>query len=89
MSKSNSVQELREIFQRVPISPKDNASTDDTSGKRKPVEGDCPICFMEFDPKTEDIVWCKTACGNNVHKTCFQRWAATQRTNGGVRCVYW
>ncbi|KAL1999785.1 hypothetical protein VTN02DRAFT_3981 [Thermoascus thermophilus] len=80
--------ELREIFQRAPISPADNASTDDAAGKRKPVEGDCPICFMEFDPKTDDVVWCKTVCGNNVHRTCFQRWAATQRTNGGVRCVY-
>ncbi|KAL2223450.1 RING finger domain protein [Thermoascus aurantiacus ATCC 26904] len=79
--------ELREIFQRAPINPKDNASSDDNSSKRKPIEGDCPICFMEFDPKTEDIVWCKAACGNNVHKTCFQRWAETQRASG-VRCVY-
>ncbi|KAL1872219.1 hypothetical protein Plec18167_006822 [Paecilomyces lecythidis] len=79
--------ELREIFQGAPSSSKDSASTEDTAGKRKPVEGDCPICFMEFDPNTEEIVWCKAACGNNVHKVCFQRWATTQRQSG-VRCVY-
>ncbi|KAJ9297936.1 hypothetical protein DTO271G3_4157 [Paecilomyces variotii] len=79
--------ELREIFQGAPSSSKEDASAEDTAGKRKPVEGDCPICFMEFDPKTEEIVWCKAACGNNVHKVCFRRWAMTQRANG-VRCVY-
>ncbi|KAL1965096.1 hypothetical protein VTN77DRAFT_6009 [Rasamsonia byssochlamydoides] len=79
--------ELREMFENAPISPQGTGSNDDTSGKRKPVEGDCPICFMEFDPETEEIVWCKTACGNNVHKACFDRWAASTRENG-VRCVY-
>ncbi|KLJ12667.1 hypothetical protein EMPG_09495 [Blastomyces silverae] len=78
--------ELREIFAKAPINPQDNASTENESGKRKPIEGDCPICFMEFDPKTEEIVWCKAACGNNIHKACFGRWAATQQSNG-VRCV--
>ncbi|PGH02111.1 hypothetical protein GX51_04814 [Blastomyces parvus] len=78
--------ELREIFAKAPINPQNNKSTENESGKRRPIEGDCPICFMEFDPKTEEIVWCKAACGNNVHKTCFGRWTATQQSNG-VRCV--
>lgn len=43
---------------------------------------------MEFEPDKEDIVWCKAACGNNIHKVCFDKWAATQRAQG-VRCVYW
>ncbi|KAL1957156.1 hypothetical protein VTO42DRAFT_6299 [Malbranchea cinnamomea] len=79
--------ELREIFQNAPPSPTETASTEDTEGNRKPVDGDCPICFMEFDPKSETIVWCKASCGNNVHETCFKQWAASQ---GGkeVRCVY-
>ncbi|KAL1985922.1 hypothetical protein VTN96DRAFT_7187 [Rasamsonia emersonii] len=79
--------ELREMFEKAPISPQGTESSDDTSGKRKPVEGDCPICFMEFDPQADEIVWCKAACGNNVHKACFDRWAASTRENG-VRCVY-
>ncbi|OJD18394.1 hypothetical protein AJ78_01574 [Emergomyces pasteurianus Ep9510] len=78
--------ELREIFANAPVSPKDSASTENETGKRKPIEGDCPICFMEFEPATEEIVWCKAACGNNMHETCFKQWAATQQSNG-VRCV--
>jgi len=76
--------ELREIFEKAPIKSKE---TEDSAGKRKAIEGDCPICFMEFDPQSEEIVWCKAACGNNIHKACFDRWAATQRAVG-VRCVY-
>ncbi|PGH20829.1 hypothetical protein AJ80_03456 [Polytolypa hystricis UAMH7299] len=81
--------ELREIFQNAPISPIDSASTENESaGKRKPIDGDCPICFMELDAASDDIVWCHAACGNNVHKGCFQQWAASSRASGGVRCVY-
>ncbi|OAX78919.1 hypothetical protein ACJ72_06768 [Emergomyces africanus] len=77
--------ELREIFANAPVNPQGNASQNE-SGKRRPIEGDCPICFMEFKPSTEETVWCKAACGNNIHKTCFQQWAATEQ-NKDVRCV--
>ncbi|KAL4782371.1 hypothetical protein BJX76DRAFT_291934 [Aspergillus varians] len=80
--------ELREIYENSPLRHvKDKEEDHDTDGKRKPVEGDCPICFMEFEPDKEDIVWCRAACGNNIHKACFQQWAATQNAQG-VRCVY-
>ncbi|KAL2868470.1 RING finger protein [Aspergillus lucknowensis] len=80
--------ELREIYQNSPLRHvKEKSEEPDTNGNRKPVEGDCPICFMEFEPGKEDIVWCRAACGNNIHKTCFQKWAATQNAQG-VRCVY-
>ncbi|KAL3437740.1 hypothetical protein BDV09DRAFT_149467 [Aspergillus tetrazonus] len=80
--------ELREIYENSPLrNVKDKAEDHDTDGKRKPVEGDCPICFMEFEPDKEDIVWCRAACGNNIHKACFQKWAASSN-NQGVRCVY-
>ncbi|KAG5297614.1 RING finger domain-containing protein [Histoplasma ohiense] len=78
--------ELREIFANAPINTHDDATKENESGKRRPIQGDCPICFMEFEPETEEIVWCKAACGNNIHKACFGRWAATQQSNG-VRCV--
>ncbi|KAI9376547.1 hypothetical protein BJX61DRAFT_324824 [Aspergillus egyptiacus] len=80
--------ELRDIYENSPLRQvNDKAVEPDTDGKRKPVEGDCPICFMEFEPEKEAIVWCRAACGNNIHKTCFQKWAATQQGQG-VRCVY-
>jgi hypothetical protein len=58
-------------------------------GKRKPLEGACPICFMDFAPK-DKTVWCQTGCGNNVHEVCFKQWARTSLTSqGSIRCVYW
>ncbi len=82
--------ELEEIFTAAPSTPQSSsASSEDTShpGKRKPVEGDCPICVMEFsDAEQADIVWCKAACGNNVHRHCFEQWAAAKP--GDVKCVY-
>ena len=81
-------QELCEIYQGSPLSRQPTNPDDNTAGNRKPIEDDCPICFMEFEPAKEEIVWCKAACGNNIHKPCFDKWAATQRAQG-VRCVFW
>lgn len=49
--------------------------------KRKPVEGDCPICFeeMKTDSNSEPLTWCKAACGQNIHRNCFTKWANTKR----------
>lgn len=80
-------QELIEIYNGSPISC-ETKPEENTAGKRKPIEGDCPVCFMEFEPDKEEIVWCRGSCGNNIHKICFDKWAATQRAHG-VRCVYW
>ncbi|PIG84150.1 RING finger domain protein (Znf1), partial [Aspergillus arachidicola] len=79
--------ELREIYEGSSLSREQTKVDDDNGGKRKAVEGDCPICFMEFEPDREEIVWCRAACGNNIHKTCFQQWAVTKHSQG-VRCVY-
>ncbi|GES62666.1 RING finger domain protein [Aspergillus terreus] len=78
--------ELRDILEHSSLSREAQPQADDNQGKRRPIEGDCPICFMEFEPEKEEIVWCRAACGNNIHKTCFQQWAFTQRAQG-VRCV--
>lgn len=48
---------------------------------RKPIEGDCPICFSEFEP-AEKTVYCKAACGNNFHAQCFSQWKAQKRAAG-------
>jgi hypothetical protein len=82
--------ELREIFDgALPI--ENEAEAD---GKRKPVEGDCPICFceMEADGKgTEAVVWCRATCGQNIHKGCFETWRAMKMRDygaSGVTCPY-
>ncbi|OKL59115.1 hypothetical protein UA08_05745 [Talaromyces atroroseus] len=83
--------ELQEIFDNAPLETKDDASFSssdkESDGKRKPIDGECAICYMEFQPETEKIIWCETSCGNNIHKACFDQWAASSRENG-VRCVY-
>ena len=65
----------------------------DASGrtiKRKPLaDNDCPICFMAFEAAEKDqVVWCRAACGNNVHASCFEQWARAQQHGREVRCVF-
>lgn len=61
--------------------------TTDTGGRRKPIEGDCPVCVMDFESdKAEDILWCRGACGNNIHRHCFEQWAKSKP--GAPKCVY-
>jgi hypothetical protein len=80
--------ELTEIFANAPSTPQSGdaaAASTDTGGSRKPIEGDCPVCVMEFE-SGEDIVWCKAACGQNIHRQCFEQWAKSKP--GQVKCVY-
>lgn len=86
--------ELREIFRTAPAPVGDQASSGVTNKNRKPIEGDCPICFEEMKegPGNEKLVWCKAACGQNIHRQCFNTWAKTKRQNAGpsakVPCPY-
>lgn len=88
-------QELREIYSGAPppLPSQLSASKDPNSLKqpnnRKEISGDCPICFSEFEPESDEIVWCKAACGNNIHRTCFEQWAKSQKSQQQVRCVFW
>ncbi|RDW91472.1 RING finger protein Znf1 [Coleophoma crateriformis] len=81
--------ELAEVFAQAPSTPQSSSqacpASTTTDGNRKPVEGDCPICVMEFE-EGESIVWCKAACGNNIHKQCFEQWARSKP--GATLCVY-
>ncbi|RDW60802.1 hypothetical protein BP6252_12185 [Coleophoma cylindrospora] len=81
--------ELAEVFAQAPSTPQSSSQASPASttgdGNRKPVEGDCPICVMEFE-EGESIVWCKAACGNNIHKQCFEQWARSKP--GKTLCVY-
>ncbi len=81
--------ELRDIFSRAPPLPSEQADQSAKDGNRKAVEGECPICCVDFEPddKTEEVVYCKASCGNNIHKTCFDQWAATKK-GGNVTCPF-
>lgn len=83
--------EIDSIFANAPITrapdaDHDHADDEGHAGKRKPVEGDCPICVFEMEPG-EELVWCKAACGQNFHKQCFDQWRASKR-GARLTCVY-
>ncbi|CAG8742719.1 4636_t:CDS:2, partial [Acaulospora morrowiae] len=57
--------------------------------KRRPIEGDCPICYEPLDEKQRyKIVWCKSGCGNNIHKECFVKWGKSKGYYRKITCVY-
>ena len=80
--------ELRQVIWNAPPIPgartngKKGAKQD---GNRKPIEGECPICYDELDDK-ERTVYCKSSCGNNIHMVCMQKWIAAARSN--ATCPY-
>lgn len=86
--------ELQETFAAAPPPVEDEPSESNCphDKRRKAIEGDCPICFEELEAKGEALVWCKAACGQNIHKQCFEMWAATKRqavgARGDVTCPY-
>lgn len=42
---------------------------------------------MDFEEEHNELVYCKAACGNNMHKDCFEQWAKSQ-AGQVVKCVY-
>lgn len=49
----------------------------------------CWHCAMVLQEGPEQLVWCKSSCGNNVHKQCFDKWAAAKRAGGQpITCVF-
>ena len=75
--------ELQEIFEAAPPLP-GSSETEEDDGKRKAIEkdDDCPICCVEFSETEDETVYCKAACGNNMHKACFQQWASQKKAGG-------
>jgi hypothetical protein len=54
---------------------------------RRPIEGDCPICFDSLrEADRVKIDYCRS-CGNNVHLECFNNWK-TSKKHGKITCVY-
>lgn len=81
--------ELEEILENAGPLPTEQAVHQHESGgaRRHPVEGDCAICCEDLNAEAEEVVWCRGTCGNNLHKSCFQQWAATKR-GSTVTCPY-
>lgn len=77
--------ELRDLFQNAPPIPgvetngKDGTEKEGQGNNRKPIEGECPICYDDLGEK-ESTVYCKASCGNNVHRDCMSKWLAMKST---------
>lgn len=66
-------------------------TTEDVSVvNRKPIEdNECPICYTDFEPEKEAIVYCKAICGTNIHNDCLNSWLkAQQQAYGKSTCPY-
>ncbi|KAJ5931432.1 hypothetical protein N7516_005921 [Penicillium verrucosum] len=79
--------ELRKMLATLSSKRKLDTTSLASTRDRKPVEGECPICFSDFKPN-QKTTWCKD-CGSNFHQACFEKWrAAMQASNDVVRCLY-
>ena len=45
---------------------------------RKAIEGECSICHEDLDAALEDITFCKSTCGQNIHQQCLDEWESSQ-----------
>lgn len=86
--------ELQSIFDNAPAAACIglSASADEEEeehSNRKSIEGDCPICFMDFGESKQTTTWCREFCGNNVHESCMRTWLSVQkRQYGKGTCPY-
>lgn len=53
---------------------------------RKPVEGECSICYEVLDPAVADITFCGAQCGQNMHQHCVDKWMKTK--DGAKTCAF-
>ncbi|GLI69332.1 hypothetical protein VaNZ11_013918 [Volvox africanus] len=83
---------VRQTYAAITSGPTVQGSTSGAGSVQRSVEGECPICYENLvasgGGSAEAITFC-TSCGNNMHKDCFERWAASKRSGGQtVTCVY-
>ncbi|KAB5559940.1 hypothetical protein GE09DRAFT_1285835 [Coniochaeta sp. 2T2.1] len=83
--------ELREVFEAAgPVPSETEVEQQKEDKNRKPIEGECPICYEGLE-EGEALVYCRASCGQNMHKACMEMWAATKRAQGReakVTCPY-
>lgn len=48
-----------------------------THVRRLPIEAECPVCYDSISTSSDELVWCRSGCGQTVHAACFQTWRST------------
>jgi len=76
------VDELKQLFSGPKIIPTATTMLQEQKGnevERRPLDEECPVCYEPMDQKKEDIIYCFTTCGYNMHLSCYKRWHNTSR----------
>lgn len=51
---------------------------------QRPITGEsCPVCFDDFEPEHDEILYCRYQCGHNIHRDCYEQWSRHR----GPTCV--
>jgi hypothetical protein len=55
--------------------------------RRKPIEGDCLICYESLTSgHSGEVVYCRAECGQNLHRLCLEGW--TRARYGRASCPF-
>lgn len=59
--------------------------------QRRPLDEECSICTDPLrEESLQELIWCKSTCGNNMHRSCFECWRPVAETNPeGLNCPFW
>jgi hypothetical protein len=41
---------------------------------RKPIDGECSSCHEDLDREADDVTFCRSGCGQNLHEKCIEQW---------------
>ncbi|KAF2662229.1 hypothetical protein K491DRAFT_673307 [Lophiostoma macrostomum CBS 122681] len=75
--------ELHRLLNEQTLAPAAAPQDLTRDGKQKEVEGECSICYTEFEPAKDSTVHCKSQCGNNFHSDCMKLWIRAQTNQYG------
>lgn len=52
-------------------------------------DDECPICYEKLLDEQNNILFCSTSCGNNLHKNCFEKWRRAKASlNESITCPF-
>ncbi|CAF3762064.1 unnamed protein product [Adineta steineri] len=80
-------QPIREAYYAKTGDPDVILTSTNVTQKIIAADDECPICFESMINDENNIIFCSTSCGNNMHKNCFEKWRqAKSSINELVTC---
>jgi len=82
-------QPIREAYHAKTGDPNVILTVKNIEQKPITIDDECPICFESMMNEKDNILFCSTSCGNNIHKSCFEKWRhAKLSMNESVSCPF-